>query len=138
MGPKGDPGTSGIMEFASLLNLEPCTIDENSPIIFHQMAAMEGIRVDRNGHGLILGDTRYYKVSFGITIESYTGSPTVELVVNGKPTAVCIPICGTGCTSIDWIDAFDCGDTACWVVRGGCIALASCGVNVYFSVLGIR
>jgi hypothetical protein len=127
------------LEFGSLLNLECGMIDENSPIVFHQMAGMEGVRVMHNGCGLILGKAHYYKVSFGITIESYTGSPVAELMVNGKSTAVCVPIRGIGCASIDWIDSFSANDTVSWVIRGGCVELAGpCGVNAYFSVMGIH
>jgi hypothetical protein len=125
-------------EFGSLLNLESYLVEEGSAICFHQMTAMVGVRVDSHGHGFVLGDAQYYKMSFGLTIESYSGSPTIEFVVNGQPTLISLPIKDIGCTSIDWIDAFDCHDTVCWVVRGGCVALASCGVNAYFSVLGIH
>ncbi|MDR2043054.1 MAG: hypothetical protein LBQ15_01550 [Clostridium sp.] len=101
---------------------------------------MMNTTLDDCGTTLILGDCcPYYKVSFGAVVQSYSGSPIIELFRNGKGTGIAVPVCGTGNVSIDWIDSFGPHAALQWVVREGCIELlSSCANNAYFNVLGIR
>ncbi len=139
-GPKGDRGPSAATELASLLS-STCTyktIDRDCAVTFDNDPTLVGMSLNDSCSAVTLGSADYYRLSFGISVESCSGSPLIEVIVNGTSSQFYVPVNPCGETTIDLVHPFSAYSTIQFVIRNGCVDLKHVeGYNVYSAHLVI-
>lgn len=123
-------------ELASLLNTGGQTIDDSGIVSLNQVVSISNMLYDAAASILTLGVSNYYKITYGVTVESFTGNPVVEVIANGLNTGILMPINSIGNATLSFIESYPIGTTIQLAVRNGSITLSSVGNNAFLEVVG--
>lgn len=123
-------------ELASLLNTGGQTIDDSGIVSLNQVVSISNMVYDAAASILTLGVSNYYKITYGVTVESFTGNPVVEVIANGLNTGILMPINSIGNATLSFIESYPIGTTIQLAVRNGSITLSSVGNNAFLEVVG--
>ncbi|MFT9077751.1 MAG: hypothetical protein ABF463_09295, partial [Ethanoligenens sp.] len=136
-GPTGATGPTAIASYGSVMNNTPLTISTGGILTFNTIVSLNNTTFDIATSTMTLGTQPYYRVAFGVVVQSFTGTPSLEMVLNGVGSGVYLPINHEGGVSIDYISSYVPNSTIQFVVQGGSVTLQSPGgYNAYLTVFG--
>ena len=141
-GANGEPGPAGaaaIASYGSVMNTAPLTIGEGETLRFNTVSSLNNTSFEPCSSTMTLCDQTVYRVAFGVVVQSFTGNPTVEMLINGAACGICLPINHVGGVSFECVSCFAPNCTIGFVVRGGSVTLQSPGgMNAFLAVFGIN
>lgn len=136
-GPTGPAGPAAIACFGSVMNNTPLTVSAGEVLTFNTVVSLNNTTFDLATSTMTLGIQPYYRMAFGVVVQSFTGNPTLEMVLNGVGSGVYLPINHEGGVSIDYISPYTPNSTIQFVVQGGSVTLQSPGgYNAFLTAFG--
>lgn len=127
-GPQGAPGLQAIEAFASFYNSSAQTVTNGNPIIFTgSLVSKGGITIDASRTNISLGNNSYQRLSYGVNVESFTGNPGIQLVVNGVGSGQIVPIRNVGYYATDLIYNIPVNSVLQFRIIGGDVTLITLG-----------
>jgi hypothetical protein len=113
------------------------TCQAGEAISFRQTSPPSDTDLGGAGDALVLGASKYHKITVGLNVQTYFGDPVVELYRDGAATGISFPIKANGVTSVSWVASYPAGTTLQFKLVSGKITLAqSADGNAYAEVIG--